>query len=474
MGLLDRFRKNVTEASSVITGIEDADDYKYHRVDSKTLNRDLPPLDHEKMISNAYWLYDHNPFAHRIIDMTVEFIIGEGVTFQADHADVQKRLELFWSDPINNMEINQENFLRDLALAGEQIYSIGINPINGLVRIAYIDPQRVSGVVYNKDNALVPEWVVLSKRNNEKYNKAFQVVHPSTNPSFLGKMTVITETKARNGRMVVQDKTLPKKGEVQKLTDKLEVEVVGTCAYFSVNKPISGTRGRSDILSLLDWLDAYDQFMWARLERVKAINNVVWKILMKGKTEADLRKVARTFPEFKPNSQFFHNENMDIEPVTAKFISEDAASEAAMFKGQILGGSGFPPTWFGETVRSGASAAEMNDPAFKRLLSRQRVFINILSTLFRVQIDQSVIAGTIRPTVSKDVNINLPDLSVRDNQRITSSLNRLTQSLSAGIEAGVIDKEKAAEVYDKAIRTLGFDLGKDRKLSATIMNTSEE
>ena len=29
--------------------------------------------------------------------------------------------------------------------------------------------------------------------------------------------------------------------------------------YFAINKPSNGTRGRSDLINLFDWLDLYDQ-----------------------------------------------------------------------------------------------------------------------------------------------------------------------------------------------------------------------
>lgn len=445
-----------------IGGFGDTDDHKFRQLDgNKRKKRDLDSISQELMIQNSYYLYDSNPFAHRIIDMISEFIIGEGVVLEAEHPDVQKMIDLFWNDPVNNMELNQENFIRDLSLTGEQFYPVQRNISNGLVRLGYIDPENVSSVIYSSDNALVPDKIVMKKKDNSEDSDVYIIVRPSIHPQFPGKLTIITND-------FVQDSTLPIFGDRITIGDSNKFIVKGSILYFSINKPLSGTRGRGDLLPLIDWLDAYDQFMWARLERIKHMGDYTWKAKFTGKTEAELKKLAETWPTPKSNSVWLHNDNMDLEAVTPNLQAEDASAEASMFKNQILGGSSFPPQWFAESVAGASNAQEMNEPAFKHLLSRQRLFIHMLQLMFSLQNDQAVIAHRIRPNISKVINIDIPDLSVRDNQRITASLNRLVSSMEIAVDAELLDKDEATEVIRKSIKTLGFTLGQRKKLNKNI------
>lgn len=462
MGLLDAlFRRGsdrgaaaIAEASTpALDAYGDTDNHLYRKIsDSKTTRRDLTETDHTRMIQTAYWLYDQNPFAHRIIDMIPEFIVGEGVTFRSESPQVQVVLENFWNDPVNRMEMNQERFLRDLSLAGEQFYPVARTPSNGHVRLGYIDPERVQTVWFNPDNALIPEWIIM-KTKEGKLPHAYQVVHHSTHPNFVGKLTIITEEGTTQ-----QDSTLPKMNSIVEIGDK-KCLVKGSVLYFDINRPLSGTRGRSDLLPLMDWLDAYDQFMFARLERVKHMGDYTWKALFKGKTEAELQKLAKNWPQPKPNSVWLHNDNMDLDAVTPRLTAEDASGEAMMFKNQILGGSAFPPTWFAESISGTANASEMNEPAFKRLLSRQRQFIHMLEMMFKLQVDQAVIANRLRPNISKTIHIDIPDLTVRDNQRITASISRLVESIDTILDLELLDHDESEQIVRKAVKSLGFDLG---------------
>ena len=76
--------------------------------------RDLDPLTQDRMQDIAFYLYDSNPLAHRIIEMTKDFVIGDGFTVKADDPEVQKVLEKHWNDPVNNWEFKQDQKAFDI------------------------------------------------------------------------------------------------------------------------------------------------------------------------------------------------------------------------------------------------------------------------------------------------------------------------------------------------------------------------
>lgn len=42
----------------------------------------------------------------------------------------------------------------------------------------------------------------------------------------------------------------------------------GECLLYQLNKFPNGSRGRSDLLGQIDWLDAYDEFLFNELDRI--------------------------------------------------------------------------------------------------------------------------------------------------------------------------------------------------------------
>ena len=60
-------------------GDPDKDAYLYRPLTQRDL-KDLSPLTQKKMQDLAFYLFDQNLMAHRIIEMTKDFVLGEGVT----------------------------------------------------------------------------------------------------------------------------------------------------------------------------------------------------------------------------------------------------------------------------------------------------------------------------------------------------------------------------------------------------------
>src|SRR5262245_38766462 len=128
MALWDRFLsgKRIQEQQSQITaltaevsrlqealpGIYDPDLYlpatgggsRYFRRLTQS-ERDLSEVDQQKSQELSYYLWESNPLGRRVINLTTDYIVGEGVTVEATEQDqslhdaMQKRIDLFWFDP---------------------------------------------------------------------------------------------------------------------------------------------------------------------------------------------------------------------------------------------------------------------------------------------------------------------------------------------------------------------------------------
>src|SRR4030042_4971679 len=73
----------------------------WRRLTGENVNRNLNPLQQDRMIEIAYWLWETNPMAKWLIEIAKDFILAEGLRYQAKEEEVQKYLDDFWFDPVN-------------------------------------------------------------------------------------------------------------------------------------------------------------------------------------------------------------------------------------------------------------------------------------------------------------------------------------------------------------------------------------
>lgn len=414
----------------------DSDAHLYRRLGAS--DRDLNPITHERMLKIVFHLYDRNPLAHRILELTKDFVVGAGISYQAEEEGVQAVLDDFWTDPINNWDLKQHNRALELGLFGEQCYPVFVNPYNGAVRLGSLDPALIGDIKTNPQNAEEIENVVVKSDRVEE--KLLRVVHMDEEP---GSPTV--------GRLI------------------------GDCFFFAVNKISLAKRGRSDLLSLADWIDGYEQMLFNRLDRVALINAFVWDVSLEGMNKEEIADWLRKNPSPKPGAVRAHNEKVKWEAVTPDLKASDGEKEARLIRNFILSGAGFPDHWFseGSTVNR-ATAQEMGVPTLKRLSARQRYFRYMIEYIFRFVIDQAIIHGRLSPEINTDFQLVLPELTTRDTQKITESLERLSRSLMLAVQQGWLSIETAGKIYIEAVNQLGTDIDPETELKKAKAEKKDE
>jgi hypothetical protein len=425
----DYIRRRIREALPGGGGI-DADEHLYRKLTGNA-DRDLSPLKQERMLQIAYHLYETNPLAHRIIEMTKDFIVGEGISYEARDEQVKAVLDGFWNDPVNLWDLKQHQKALELGLYGEQCYSVFVNEYDGRVRLGYIDPLQISEVVADSDNCEVIRKIKL-KGTADEPGRVLSVVQVDEDPS--------SETYGY---------------------------LVGECFFFKVNSVSNSTRGRSDLLCLADWLSGYDEFLFNRLDRAALINAFVWDITLKGLTQEEIERWLRNTPPPKPGSIRAHNENVEYKAVAPDLKAQDATNEAKLIKNHILGGAGFPEHWFAEGGDvNRATAAEMGEPTIKRLSARQRYFRYMLEYIFRFVIDQALIHRRLPAEADTGFSLVMPEISLKDMTALTTSLQRVTTALKVAQEQGWIGRRTAAQVFGVLAGRLGVDIDVGRELTA--------
>lgn len=397
-------------------------------------DRDLQPMAQERMQKLAEYLWQSNLIANRLTELPLAYLLAEGVTLQCNDEKHQTLLNAWWSDPINNWPMKLESRVRALGLLGEQCYIANVRDGDGFVRLGYLDPRQIATVVNDPGNPEQPIGVV-TKRDNRGRQFKYRVVVLGDDAELFSKNTARIRAEA--------------------FTD-------GDVMLFQLNKFPNGSRGRSDLLGQMDWLDAYDNFLFAELDRIDYLRRFVWDVKITGADDALVKAYEKTFKAPEPNSTFVHNDQVELTAKSPSLQAADTSESARLLRNHVLGGATVPEHWFGgggDVNRSAAS--EMGEPTFKMYSMRQGFLKRMLEEMGRYVLWEYAQTKGEKVVWSEDrwqVTAVFPELLNRDITKFASAMQSVSASVNLLINAGLLTEETALKIVADVAQRFGQDI----------------
>jgi hypothetical protein len=399
--------------------------------------RELPMMDQSRAIEVAYWLWKTNPLGKWIIEVITAFVAAKGTPYTCKNEDVKKILDDFWYDPVNRMDMHWENFVRELGIYGEQLWPVFISDNAGRVRLGYIDPAYISAVYPDPENVKIKLGIEVSSIDSSAKLRRLKIVLGEENTEFLS----------------------PAGQELR------ETFTDGFCFFFTVNALTNEMRGTSDLFTVADHLDGYEQFLYDSSEKYARFNSHFWDITVTGATDEKLEENRARYTPPKNGGAFIHNENIKSEAVAPELKAEDSQAAARLHRNHILGSVGLPEHWFGgggDVNR--ATAAEMDAPSKKIIESRQERVKNMLELIFDFVIEEAALHGMLRDVPEEDLydyEVQTPEASDKDVAKLATMLTQVANALAVA-EANVwISNEEAAKAFAYFLAFVGYEYTPD-------------
>lgn len=423
-----------------------------------TSNRDLSPLQHDRMLEIAYYLYDANPLAKRILELTRDYILGEGVEIRAtDKAQkLQPILDRHWQDHINRWDLKLHDKVLELGLFGEQCYTVSVNPVDGHVRLGYVDPGRVGEVLRDPHNAEVVQAIALKSESGGAVER-LKVIQVDERPGSRSFGRLIGAETDQQGQVIETWRD----GDVDR-------PYLGSCFWFAINKVSTAQRGRSDLLGLADWVDGYDQLLFGELDRTLLIKSFLYDVSLAGADEAAVAAAKLRYAKPpNPGSILVHNDRETWQVLTPDLKAQDAQNSADLILSTIATGSGHPKTWLNGMMDDNRASAEgMGEPAFKRLAERQRYVSYMLDLIMTYVLDQAELHGQVKYRGAKrpepwPVTISLPEMRPANLVEGAQTLFQATQALAVLKAEGAIDTQVEQEAAVLLLGLLGLEVDAD-------------
>lgn len=433
---MDSLRERVSVAWRVLReGVPLAGDYGemdeegFRRITSS--RRDLNPLALERAQAVSFKLWRENPMARRIIEMIVDFVVGDGLRIEAPDERVLQVVEAeFWNDRSLRLDLRHRGFVRDLSINGEIAFRGFVNDTIGRTRIGYIDPARIKDVRKHPDNLLIDHSIVLR------------------GPLAAADVEVL---------IVNVDES-----------DPSAPQLVGDAFYYGINRPTIAHRGTPDLLALADWIDGYDQTLWNLVERSGFQNAFIYDVTLDGASALEIDDWLRKHGNApRPGTVRAHGSSEKWEAVSPALGAAETVPAARTIKNYALGGAGVPEAWFADGDSANrATLSAQGDPTYRMLTARQAEVRYVFEDILAWVVDRAIFHGRLPDGVDRTLRIITPEPSTKDLTAITGSLAQLTAAIEAAVEADLISKASARKVWLGLASQIGLELDPEEEEEA--------
>ena len=392
--------------------------------------RDLDGMAQDRMFEVAYFMFDSSAMTKRMAKMDKTFLFGEAMTVTSGDKDVQKIIDRTWKDPINNMPLNFPEYMMWHGILGEQLWPVTVYPQNGLVQIGYEDPADIKDIYMIRDNRTQPAQVEMLGSGGRPGRK-MSVIRQDLDPR-----------------------------------SKSYGRLVGECFFFAINKPPNAARGRSDYLTLFDWIDGLERYGYNFLDRAEFMLNFVWDVLLKGMDESQIRDWLRDNPAPEPGSIRAHNEQVEWKAVSPDIKAQNFDKGFQMGKSFIMGAAGRPEAWFGGGGKAYQTEAEQfGQVPIKDLDERQLYHKYIAEKVIQFAIDQAVIAGRLSAEKAEaGFTVNMPEISKKDLAKMVNGVPQLATALSVAVDRGWVRSETAARTFISVLNQMGQEVDAEEEI----------
>lgn len=349
--------------------------------------RETPDGLRVEQLADSVEAYRQNPLAHRVVELTTDYVLGRGARLRASDPALQDFVDAWWNHPQNRMSVRQFDLCTELTLSGDLFVGLHTNPYDGMTYLRTIPAAAIDGIESD------PEDVEIETRFHEN--------------------------RGVEGRWWSAD-------EVR---------------HYAINRLVGTARGQGDLVPMLPWLRRYKDWLTDRVRINRFKGAFLWDVEMKG---ADRRAILARQAELalppSPGSIVVHNEGEQWRAVQPAIDAQSAEPDGRAMRLMIAAGAGLPLHFLAEADGSNrATAAEMGGPTLRHFERRQMVLGWIFADLAYLAARRS---GRF-DAATLEIRVEFEDLSGRENATAAGATRAIVAALAQAKEMGWIDDDFA-------------------------------
>jgi len=353
--------------------------------------RDRFSYDRLKILDQAINAWRSNPIARRLVELSTEFVIGDGFGFQTDNAQVEKVLTDFWNHPLNNLTEQLPEWADEAWRTGDLFILFSVDE-GGMVYVRAIPSESIT-VIETAENDYRQELLYKRDPMDEKPWSAW--------------------LRGQDQRSFV--------------------------LHFPLNRAVGASFGESDLAPVLYWLGLYRQWLEdrARLNYFRQMFSFVLQRPFTSQAEKEkyMRDFAAKLPK-KSGGVLGLDPNETLVAMFPNLASHEAGADGLALKRMIATGAGIPLHYLAEPEESTRTTAEAaGTPTFKHFKNRQNYLKNALHSVL-----QTVLL--LNHQSAADISITVPDITERDNSLLGLAVQRFVTAFAPIYNAKLVDEKE--------------------------------
>lgn len=443
--------------------------FGYRRATAGSI-RDFGGLDYGAVQDTAWRVFLMSPVAKRYLHVKRDYELGGGVVPASDSDQLTDYLQAFWAD--NKLDSRAKKFALQLHLLGEQMYPVFVRATDGRVRLGYIDPVEIEKVITHPDNVL-EKWIVVLKpaeadsdepwRERTERQRLYRIVRVDEGAADGNRV----EPGQHPGKLVTNEQATIEDWERQVWEHYGVDGYEGACFYFSRNDLSNQARGYTDLLQVADWIDQDEMVLFDLADRENAAGYFFGDVTLTGANEDEVKKRSAQIAQSPPKKGSYrvHNENEQWNLNAPDLKQQPSIETHRELNTFTLGGLGLPRHWYGygdETNR--ATAQAQNDPTWRTMEQDQDGVRDMFVALLAFARDQAEIAGPVDWDEGTDVDLTMPEMTVRDMAALSTASSTLATALMIAVDQGWLSRETAAKVFARVVEEMGVEVDVQEEL----------
>ncbi|MGH2538452.1 MAG: hypothetical protein ACRDHL_13755 [Candidatus Promineifilaceae bacterium] len=348
---------------------------------------DRPWAQSAELYRNALEATRKNPLAKAIVDITTDFVIGDGILLSSPHARLQRFLEQFWHHPLNLLDQRLQGISDELARAGDLFVLLFRNVEDGMSYVRFVTKEQIVGIE--------------TAPNDWETEIAYQ--------------------------QATADPTQPAVWLSPRHPEAAAAEAV--MLHYAVNRPIGASFGEGDLDTIIPWLLRYSRMLEDRVRLHWALRTFLWFVTVPtGRVQAKRGEYA-TPPE--AGSIIVKDDAEEWEVKAPTLHAADARHDLEAVR-HMIDAAGFPPHWRGEGGDANlATAQAMQLRPERHLRRRQNYLVHVLQDMVYVAFQRAAeigLTGGAAPPANygRLFTVGLSDISRQDNAVLAQAARDLT------------------------------------------------
>ena len=340
----------------------------------------------QQLYEDALLAWRKNPMAKRIIDCTIDYVLGDGMTPSAP-GQIGQFIAKWWTHPKNHMERRLPELSEELARAGDLFITLHTNPVDGISYVRPIPKDRIAKIS-TAANDWETELIYYERQEVGEPKPWLSPSHPDA------------------------------------------AEAPAIMLHYSVNRVVGALLGESDLTTMLPWLLRYSRLLEDRVRLHWAARAFLWVVTVPSNLVSAKQDQYRTTPD--SGSIIVKDDAEEWDAVSPDLKGFDAQFDLRAIRQMIDAGSGMPPHWRGEAHDVSLATAQAMEHSASRHLRRRQLYTRyMVQDLAHHAYTRAANFGRARAKPNRDaITVDMTDIDRVDNRDLAEAANTIAQAMA--------------------------------------------